>query len=289
MNGQEIQWFPGHMARAEKQIAAGLKLCDAVLELTDARIPASSRNPDLGRLAAGKPRVLLLNKSDLADAAETARWLRFYRGRGLAALAVDCQSGRNVRAVLPAVRDLLKEQIARWKARGMPGRRIRVMAAGIPNVGKSSLINRLARRSGAKVEDRPGVTRAPGWFSVGGGFELLDTPGVLWPKFGSRAAGGRLALTGAVRGEAFDAEALACALLELLRAEYPQLLKRRYRLEDADLAGAAGAGLLERVAKKRGMLVSGGGADTERASRMLLEEFRGAKIGRITLERAEEP
>ncbi len=288
MGGREIQWFPGHMAKAEKQIAGDLKRVDAVIELIDARVPKSSRNPDLDRLAGGKPRVLVLNKCDLADAAETARWLALYRGRGSAALAADCRSGKNVGAVLPAVRGLLKDRLAAWAEKGMPGRRIRAMAVGVPNVGKSSLVNRLGRGSAAKVEDRPGVTRAAQWFSAGQGVDLLDTPGVLWPKFGGRAQGERLAATGAVRDEAFDAEELSRSLLAFLRERYPDLLKRRYRLEDADLAGADGSGLLERVAERRGMRAAGGAADTERAARMLLEEFRAGKIGRITLERAGE-
>ncbi len=288
MNGEKTGWFPGHMAKAERQMASAMKLTDAVVEILDARIPRSSRNQDLDKIAAGKPRVLLLNKCDLADAAETARWLAVFRRSGAAVLAVDCRTGKNVGAVLPAVRRLLLGRLASWRAKGMAGRRIRVMTAGIPNVGKSSLINRLARSSGAKVENRPGVTLSSQWYSIGGGFELLDTPGVLRPKTGPRQDAGALALTGAVRDDILDGPALACSLIGILSERYPELLAKRYRLEPGSVRGSDGESLLKRIAGNRGMLLRGGTADMERAARMLIEEFRCGKIGRITLERAGE-
>lgn len=282
---QTIQWFPGHMARTEKQIAKDLKLVDAVVEIIDARIPVSSRNPDLGRLIGGKPRIILMNKADLADPTETANWLGVFCAQG-GALAADCKTGKNVDRLLPLVERMLSEKIAAWHAKGMAGRKIRIMAAGIPNVGKSTLINRLVGGNRAAAENRPGVTRASQWFPVGKSAELLDTPGVLWPKIGDRVAGERLAFTGAVKDSVFDAELLASRLLETLRSVAPGALEKRYRLGEEELSGLKGAAMLELVGRKRGMLAGGGAVDTERAAHMLLEEFRGAKIGRITLERA---
>lgn len=287
-NAQTVQWFPGHMARTEKQIERDLKFADAVVEIIDARIPVSSRNPVLGRLVGRKPRVVLMNKEDLADPAETARWLERFRADGCGAVAADCKSGRGVARLMPQTETLLSERIAAWRAKGMTGRKIRVMVVGIPNVGKSSLINRLAGRSRAAVENRPGVTRANQWFPVGKNAELLDTPGVLWPKFDDPAVGERLAFTGAVKDDVVDVELLARRLLETIRAAASGALERRYRLTDEETGAADDAALLELVGRKRGMLAGGGAVDTERAARMVLEEFRGGKIGRITLERAEE-
>lgn len=283
---QTIQWFPGHMARTEKQIAKNLKLADAVVEILDARIPVSSRNPDLGRLVGGKPRVLLMNKFDLADAGKTSEWIRFFRGKGYGAIAADCKTGKNLNLLLPQVESVLQEKIAAWKAKGMTGRKVRIMAVGIPNVGKSSLINRLAGGKRAEVANKPGVTRASQWFPVGKGFEMLDTPGVLWPKISSAEQGERLAFTGAVKDDVFDVEQIACHLLETLREAAPEALKVRYKLADSDLSVPGGYEMLELVGRKRGMLQGGGSVDTERTAHMLLEEFRSGKIGRITLEQA---
>lgn len=224
---EQIQWFPGHMARTDREIEKNAKLADAVVEIIDARIPVSSRNPDLDKLLGSRPRVLLLNRSDLADPEETARWLAFYRAGGFSAAAADCRSGKGVPALLPQIGTMLAPKIAAWKAKGMVGRRIRVMVVGIPNVGKSSLINRLAGGSRAAAENRPGVTRASTWFSVGGGFELLDTPGVLWPKISGAASGENLAFTGAVKDDVLDIETLAARLLERLREIAPDALRTR--------------------------------------------------------------
>lgn len=284
---QTIQWFPGHMARTEKQIAKDLKLCDAVVEILDARIPVSSRNPVLNRLIGPKARVLLLNRSDVADPAQTARWLRAMGPRAAGVLDADCRSGRGVGKLLPAMTEALHSRIEAWNEKGMTGRKIRFMVVGIPNVGKSSLINRLAGGSRTAVENRPGVTRRNQWFPVGDRFEILDTPGVLWPKIGDKTVGEHLAFTGAVKDEILDVEWLACRLLETLAGRYAGLLAERYRLEEAECSAQDGYGLLEKIGRKRGMLAGGGMVDTERAARMLLDEFRGGKIGRITLEWAE--
>lgn len=281
-----IQWFPGHMAKARRRLQEALPLADAVAELADARIPESSRNPELDRLLSGKPRLLLLNKSDLADASKTAQWRKYYAERGITALAVDCKSGNGLNAVLPTVRELLKDQITVWQQKGMVGRTIRIMVVGIPNIGKSSFINKMAKTGIAKVEDRPGVTRGNQWYPISKGYELLDTPGVLWPKFEDPTVGEHLAFTGAVRAEVLDEEQLAARLAWTLLQVEPEKLRIRYKLPE-QLNAENGYELLECIARRRGMLVSGGEADLERASVMLLDEFRGGKIGRITLERPE--
>ncbi len=282
MEQKTIQWFPGHMTRTRRRMAEKLPLVDAVAEIIDARIPVSSRNPDLGGMIAGKPRVVVLNKSDIADEAATKLWLAEFAKAGVPAMAVDCKSGRGVQRFVPLLREVLKDKIAVWEQRGMKNRALRVMVVGVPNCGKSSFINRMAKGGKAKAEDRPGVTRDQQWFVIEGGAQLLDTPGVLWPKFEDQAVAQRLAYTGAIRDEVLDSEELACGLLEILRAQYEPMLRERYKLtgnlpEDSyDLLGAIG--------RKRGMLVSGGEVNTERAAIMLLDEFRGGKLGRITLE-----
>lgn len=282
-----IQWFPGHMAKTGRQMEKDIKLVDAVAEILDARIPKSSRNPDLNRLAKGKPRMVLLNKADLADPVLMRGWISYFQSLDYGAIAVDCRSGRGLNEFLPLAQTILKEKLDSWKTKGMTGRRIRILVAGIPNVGKSSLINRLSKNSRASVEDRPGVTRSSQWFPVGKEMEILDTPGILWPKFDDLAVGERLAFTGAIRDNILDTETLACRLLEILRDRYAGLLAQRYRLENG-VSGLSGEELLRLIGKKRGMLVSGGEVDTERASIMLLDEFRAGKIGRITLEKAGE-
>lgn len=283
---QSIQWFPGHMTKTRRQIEKSLKLVDAVAEIVDARIPVSSRNPVLDKIIQNKPRIVLLNKCDMADPVQTSRWIESYRSQGIAAIAIDCRTGKNLQGLIPAVRELLKDRIAAWNAKGMTGRVIRVMVVGVPNVGKSSLINKLSRNSKADVADRPGVTRSNQWFTIGKGFELLDTPGVLWPKFEDPEVGEHLAFTGAVKDDVVDTEHLASRLLEILAKKYPGSLKQRYKMDDADLDGKQGWEILETIGRKRGMLVSGGEVNTERAAAAVLDEFRGAKIGRITLEDA---
>lgn len=281
---QSIQWFPGHMTKTRRKIQASLKLVDAVAEIIDARIPISSRNPELHKIIENKPRIILMNKCDMADPAQTARWVSYYQKQGVLAIPVDCKSGRGLNQFIPKVRELLKDRIAQWEQKGMVNRTIRVMIVGIPNVGKSSFINRMAKQNRAKVEDRPGVTRGNQWFTIGKAFDLLDTPGVLWPKFDDPNVGEKLAFTGAVKDQIVDTEQLAARLLEVLRDEYLSMLVARYKLEKYDLLPLQGYELLELVGRKRGMLISGGEIDTERASIMVLDEFRSAKLGKITLE-----
>lgn len=282
---QSIQWFPGHMTKTKRQIEKSLKLVDVVAEIIDARIPVSSRNPVLNSLIENKPRIILMNKSDVADSARTSQWVDYYKSQGIRALPIDCRSGKGLNGFIPLIKDVLSDRIASWESKGMVGRQIRVMVVGIPNVGKSSLINRLSKNSKANVEDRPGVTRSNQWFTIGKGFDLLDTPGVLWPKFDDKIVGERLAFTGAVKDEVVDTEHLASRLLEVLRDSYSGAVKQRYKL-DEDISELKGYELLELIGKKRGMLVSGGETDTERASIMVLDEFRSGKLGRITLEQA---
>jgi len=257
---------------------------DAVAEIIDARIPVSSRNPELHKIIENKPRIILMNKCDMADPSQTARWVSYYQKEGVLAIPVDCKSGRGLNQFIPKVRELLKDRIIQWEQKGMVNRTIRVMIVGIPNVGKSSFINRMAKQNRAKVEDRPGVTRGNQWFTIGKAFDLLDTPGVLWPKFDDPNVGEKLAFTGAVKDQIVDTEQLASRLLEVLRDEYSAMLAARYKLEKYDLRPLQGYELLELIGRKRGMLASGGEIDTERASIMVLDEFRSAKLGKITLE-----
>lgn len=281
---QNIQWFPGHMTKTKRKIQSSLKLVDAVAEIIDARIPVSSRNPDLAEIVGSKPRVVLLNKCDMADPNATARWIKYFKANKIVAIPVDCKSGKGLNKFIPAVKEVLAERIAAWKNKGMVNRSIRVMVVGVPNVGKSSFINRIAKQNRAKVEDRPGVTRGNQWFTVAKGFELLDTPGVLWPKFDDKVVGEHLAFMGSVKDEIVDTEQLASRLLEFLSVKSTPQFVERLKLAEVDYKNMQGYELLEIVARKRGMLISGGEADTERAASMVLDEFRGAKLGRITLE-----
>ncbi len=281
---QNIQWFPGHMTKTKRKIQSSLKLVDAVAEIIDARIPVSSRNPDLAEIVGSKPRVVLLNKCDMADPNATARWIEYFKSNKIVAIPVDCKSGKGLNKFIPAVKEVLAERIAAWKNKGMVNRSIRVMVVGVPNVGKSSFINRIAKQNRAKVEDRPGVTRGNQWFTVAKGFELLDTPGVLWPKFDDKVVGEHLAFMGSVKDEIVDTEQLASRLLEFLSVKSTPQFVERLKLAEVDYKNMQGYELLEIVARKRGMLISGGEADTERAASMVLDEFRGAKLGRITLE-----
>ena len=282
-----IQWYPGHMTKTRRQIEADLKHVDIVVELADARIPISSRNPDINAICGEKPRVLLLNRADQADPQMNRAWVeQLQQTQKLSAAAVDSRGGGNVgQLTVSMVRRALADQIAKWRERGQVGRPVRAMVVGVPNVGKSTFINRVAGRKSAKAGDRPGVTRGKQWVSVDAGLELLDTPGILWPKFEDETTGLHLAFTGAVKDEVTDLEGLACALLELLRDRYPGALEDRYKL--TELAGQPGWELLERCARKRGMLISGGEVDTERMAGVLLDEFRGGKLGRFTLESPE--
>lgn len=281
---QNIQWFPGHMTKTKRKIQASLKLVDIVAEIIDARIPVSSRNPDLDQLVQNKPRIILMNKCDMADKAQTNRWIDYYKKHNITAIAVDCKSGKGLNQFVPTVREVLSDKIEQWEAKGMKNRSIHIMIVGIPNVGKSSFINKMAKKGSAKVEDRPGVTRGNQWFSIGGGLELLDTPGVLWPKFDDQEVGEKLAFTGAVKDQVMDTELLAFRLLEVMcKYPTPQFIER-FKLQDVDLANIEPYDLLEVIGRKRGMLMSGGVVNTERASVTVLDEYRGAKLGNITLE-----
>lgn len=284
---QNIQWFPGHMTKTKRQIQASLKLVDAVAEILDARIPLSSKNPDLQKLFQNKPKVVLLNKCDMANQTATSRWIDYYASQGITAIAVDCKSGKGLNKFAPAVNNVLSERRERLKAKGMVNPMLRIMIVGIPNVGKSSFINRVAKQNRAKVEDRPGVTRGNQWYSIAKNIEMLDTPGVLWPKFDDKIVGERLAFTGAVKDQILDTELLAVRLLDFLRSLKPADFIARFKLEDIDLDAIDSYELLNVIGKKRGMLISGGEIDTERAAIMLLDEFRSGKLGRITLEMPE--
>ena len=281
-----IQWFPGHMAKTRRAITANLKLADAVVELVDARTPLSSRNPEIDSLTGNKPRLLLLNKSDLADSRATQMWLDHFAKNNITALSVDCRSGKGMNRVMPELKNIvLSELMAKRERSGMAGAPIRLMILGIPNVGKSSLINRMAGSKRTKVEDRPGVTRVKQWVKLKDNTELLDMPGVLWPKFEDQSAAIRLAFTGAISDDILDVETLAMKLLSFLAGSYPDSLKERYKLEVS--GSETGIELLEAVGKKRGMMLSGGVINTERAAITVLDEFRSGKLGRITLEMPE--
>lgn len=287
MPSQTIQWFPGHMAKTRRMISENLKLVDVVIELADARIPLSSRNPEIPRLCAAKPRLLLVTKASLADPTANDRWQNAFRKSGEKAIFIDSSTGAGINRIYPAVCELLADRIRRYEEKGMSGKKLRAMIVGIPNVGKSSLINRLTGAKKAKVEDRPGVTRDKQWVSTSIGLDLLDTPGVLWPKFDDPVTGENLAATGAIKDDILDTETLAATLCERLMKVAPDKFCARYRLDPAALTDASKWELLEAVARKRGFLVSGGEIDYGRASSVILDEFRGGRIGRITLELSE--
>ena len=280
-----IQWYPGHMTKTRRQMEADLKQVDAVCEIMDARIPVSSRNPDIDSICGDKPRIVILNRMDLADPSATQRWAEHFKSKGMAAVATDCKSRKGINGFQPAVREVLKEKIQRNAARGM-NRPLRVMIVGIPNVGKSTLINQISGRKGAKAENRPGVTRGKQWVTVDSSLLLLDTPGILWPKFEDPQVGMMLAYTGAVKDGILDIEELACNLMALLHRRYPQALKDRYGIEAEQ--GTPGYELLEMAGRRRGFLVSGGEINTERMAKVLVDEFRSGKLGRFTLEEPEE-
>lgn len=281
---QTIQWFPGHMTKTKRQIQSSLKLVDAVAEIIDARIPVSSRNPDLAKLVQNKPRVILLNKCDMANQTATKMWIDYFKKQNLVAIPVDCKSGRGLDKFAPAVNTVMSHKIARLKEKGMVNPTIRIMIVGIPNVGKSSFINKMVKKNRAKVEDRPGVTRGNQWYTIAKNLEMLDTPGVLWPKFDDKTVGEHLAFTGAVKDQILDIELLAVRLLDFIKELKPDDFITRFKLENEDIKNIDSYELLKMIGKKRGMLVSGGEIDTERAAIMLLDEFRSAKLGRITVE-----
>lgn len=281
---QTIQWFPGHMTKTKRQIQSSLKLVDAVAEIIDARIPVSSRNPDLAKLVQNKPRVILLNKCDMANQTATKMWIDYFKKQNLVAIPVDCKSGRGLDKFAPAVNTVMSHKIARLKEKGMVNPTIRIMIVGIPNVGKSSFINKMVKKNRAKVEDRPGVTRGNQWYTIAKNLEMLDTPGVLWPKFDDKTVGEHLAFTGAVKDQILDIELLAVRLLDFIKELKPADFITRFKLENEDIENINSYELLKMIGKKRGMLVSGGEIDTERAAIMLLDEFRSAKLGKITVE-----
>ncbi|MBO5269200.1 MAG: ribosome biogenesis GTPase YlqF [Clostridia bacterium] len=285
MPSQTIQWFPGHMAKTRRLISENLSNVDIILEVLDARIPLSSRNPEIAKLTAGKPRIVLLNKSSLADEKKTDAFRAYLSGKDTVCIAIDCITGQGLNRIAPAMRELLREKIERWESKGMIGRRFRAMVLGVPNVGKSSLINKIAGGKRAKVENRPGVTLNKQWVPTSLGFDLMDMPGVLWPKFEDRTVGENLALTGAIKDDILDIEGLALILCNRLRSTYSDLLVTRYKLgtalEDPELTDLD---LFMTIGKKRGFLISGGEINTERTAAVLIDEFRSAKIGRITLD-----
>ncbi len=281
-----IQWFPGHMTKAQRMIEENLKLVDAVCEILDARIPRSSRNPDIDRLAGDKPRLVILNRTDLADPTITARWRKYFEAQGMAILETDARTGKGVNGFAPAIRRLLADKIKEYEAKGQVGRPLRVMILGIPNVGKSTFINKVASRKAAIAGDKPGVTRGKQWINIDAGLDLLDTPGILWPRFDSQEVGEMLAITNAIKADVLDKETLAANFMLRLRQMYPQAIVDRYKFQpDPEMNGFE---LLEQAAKKRGFLVSRGEYDIERMANTLLGEYHDGKLGRLSLEAPDE-
>lgn len=279
---QNVQWFPGHMAKTRRQIKESLKLVDGVVEIVDARIPVSSKNPELEDIIGNKPRIILLNKADVADPNATSLWLKYYEKKGYFSIAVDCRSGKGLNKFDDAVKKSLAPVISRNESKGMAGKPLRLMVVGIPNTGKSSFINRMSKSSKAKVADKAGVTRQNQWFNAGNGIELLDTPGVLWPKFDDPEVGDKLAFIGSVKDEVTDKETLVCRLLESLAVTRPSAIEERYKLES--VKGLQGWEIMEMIGRKRGFLIKGGEIDYDRTAAIVSDEFRGGKLGRITLE-----
>lgn len=286
MQIEGLSWFPGHMTKTKRMIVAEIKNMDAVCEIVDARIPISSRNPDVDEMTAGKPRLMVLNRVDQADPVQTKRWASYFRQQGYAVLEANAKGGTGTQQFAAAVRELLKEKLAAWAEKGQIGRTVRVMVLGIPNVGKSTFINKVAKRKTAKAEDRPGVTRTKQWVPVDNTLELLDTPGILWPKFDDTKVGMHLAFTGAIKDDVMDLEELASCLMEYLGRHYTDIVTERYKItiEEED----SGYDLLTKAGRKRGFLMRGAEVDTERMARILLDEFRGGKLGRFTLETPED-
>lgn len=280
-----IQWYPGHMTKTRRMMEEDIKLVDAVCEILDARIPLSSRNPDIDVLCGSRPRIVILNRCDLADPEMVRQWADYFRRKGMLSIATDCKSRKGINGFIPAVRTLLAEKLRRYAEKGQVGRPLKIMIVGIPNVGKSTFINQIAGRKGAKAENRPGVTRGKQWITVEQGLLLLDTPGILWPKFEDPEVGMRLAYTGAVKDDVLDIESLACSLIAMLWSRYPDAVRERYKIDMP--ADAEGWELLEAAGRKRGFLISGGDVDLERMAWVLIEEYRSCKLGRFTLETPE--
>ena len=280
-----IQWYPGHMTKTRRQMEQDIRMVDAVCEIVDARIPLASRNPDIDSICGDKPRMVILNRIDMADPAATKCWAAWFRQKGMMVLETDCKNRKGTNQFAPKVKELLQEKIRRYQEKGQIGRTIRVMVVGIPNVGKSTFINQVAGRKSAKAENRPGVTRGKQWITVDQGLELLDTPGILWPRFDSQEVGELLAITGAIKAEVLDRETLAANFMLRLARFYPDAVEQRYKFRPDPACN--GFELLEQAAKKRGFLISGGEYDLERMAGVLLDEYRGGKLGRITLEMPE--
>lgn len=279
---QVVQWFPGHMAKTRRKIKESLPLVDAVTEIVDARVPVSSHNPEISDMISGKPRIVILNKCDVADENATRKWIQYFKNQGIAAIAADCKSGKGLNLYRPLIKEVLADKIKSYEEKNMQGRALRVMVVGIPNTGKSSFINRMAGKKRAEVADRPGVTRHNQWFVIGDGIELLDTPGVLWPKFEDPAVGDKLAFIGSVKDDILDVESLAVRFLEVMKKDYPDRLTERYKItgfEDKEPYE-----ILEMIGRKRGMLISGGEINTERAASTILDEYRAGKLGKLTLD-----
>ena len=286
MPSQIIQWFPGHMAKTRRLITENLKNVDAIIELLDARIPYSSRNPEIKKLCGNKPTIVLLNKSSLADPSVTREFEKKYTDENTVCIETDCLSGVGLSRIAPAIRELCADKLSRYEEKGMTGRSLKAMVVGIPNVGKSSLINKICGNKKAKVENRPGVTLDKQWVATNIGIMLLDMPGVLWPKFEDQFVGENLAITGAIKDDILDIESIAMALCGKLRKLYPELLCQRYKLASIPSEDEANDyDLMCLIGKKRGFLISGGEVDTERTANMIIDEFRSSKIGRISLDR----
>lgn len=280
----ELQWFPGHMAKTRRMISENLKLVDVVIELLDARLPLSSRNPEIDKILKNKPRIAVLNKCDIADETANKSWLEYFESIGITAFLADSRSGYGFSSLSPAIDKVLEEKFKRDKARGIKKHSVKMMIVGIPNVGKSSFINRLSSRNAAKTGDRPGITTAKQWIRIAGKYELLDTPGILWPKFESPECARRIAFTGGIKDEIMDVEELAFYLVGFLKEKYPQNLMERYKLDEEDIE-LESWDLAELIGKKRGAVISGGEVDMHRTSMFILDDFRSARLGRITLER----
>lgn len=286
MQMQGLSWFPGHMTKTKRMIVAEIKHMDAVCEIVDARIPLASRNPDVDEMVGDKPRMMVLNRVDQADPRQTKRWAAYFRNKGYAVLEANAKGGMGTAQFAGAVCELLRDKLASYAEKGQVGRVVRVMVLGIPNVGKSTFINKVAKRRTAKAEDRPGVTRSKQWVPVDSTLELLDTPGILWPKFDDPQVGIHLAFTGAIKDDVMDLEELACYLMEYLGKHYADVLSERYKIEVEQ--EDTGYDLLIKAGRKRGFLMRGAEVDTERMARILLDEFRGGKLGRFTLETVED-
>jgi ribosome biogenesis GTPase A len=285
---QNFQWYPGHMTKTKRQIESSLKLIDLVVEILDARVPVSSSNPDLNSLIKNKPKIVLLNKCDKASKVGNQKWIEYYAKHNVTALPVDCKTGKGINQFAPAVRKVLADRMTALKNKGLKNPVLRVMIVGIPNVGKSSFINRVSKQSKAKVEDRPGVTRGNQWYSIANDLEMLDTPGVLWPKFDDQTVGEHLAFTGAIKDNILDTELLAVDLLEMFKTDTSSEFLTRFKLNAEDLENNSGYDLLQLIGRKRGFLISGGEINTERTANMILDEYRNGKLGNITLEFPEE-